>query len=83
MFDGGADFAESGVELGLAGGEILTGESFGRDDFDALDTDVAQVRRSGDAGELGGQARGGEGVGIVAGSVLLMPAITAVVASVS
>jgi hypothetical protein len=53
VFDGGADFAEGGVELGL-GGEILTGESFDRDDLDALDTDVAQVRRSGDVGEQGG-----------------------------
>ena len=44
MFDGGADFAESGVEFGLGGGEVGTGESFDRDDLDALDTDIALVR---------------------------------------
>lgn len=45
VFDGSAGFAESGVELGLAGGEAATGESFDRDDLDALDTNVAHVRR--------------------------------------
>jgi hypothetical protein len=43
-----------GVELGLGGGEIATGESFDRDDLDALDTDIAQVRRRGDVGEQSG-----------------------------
>jgi hypothetical protein len=41
VFHGGADFAESGVELGLSGGEVPTGESFERDDLDAFDTDIA------------------------------------------
>ena len=56
MFDGGADFAQSGVELGLAGGEVATGESFERDDLDALDTDVTQVGCGGHLGEQGGEA---------------------------
>jgi hypothetical protein len=54
VFDGGADFAQCGVERGLGGGEIAPRESFDRGDLDALDTDIAQVGRSGDAGELGG-----------------------------
>ena len=54
MFDGGADFAQRRVERGLGGGEIATRESFDRDDLDALDTDIAQVGRSGDVSELSG-----------------------------
>jgi len=42
VFDGGADFAEGGVELGLAGGELATGYSFDGDNLDAFDSDVAQ-----------------------------------------
>src|SRR4051812_48724065 len=51
VFDGGADFAERGVELGLAGGQLPTGNSFDRDDLNALDTDIAQVSCGGDGGE--------------------------------
>ena len=56
VFDGGADFAERGVELGLAGGQLATGSSFDGDDLNALDSDVAQVCGGGDGGELGGEA---------------------------
>src|ERR671916_863316 len=69
VFDGGADFAQGGVELGLAGGEVATGESFEGDDLDALDTDVTQVGCGGHLGEQGGQARGNEGISVVAGAV--------------
>ncbi|HZS22282.1 MAG TPA: hypothetical protein VFA63_15035 [Pseudonocardiaceae bacterium] len=54
MFAGGTDFAQRGVQRGLGGGEIATRESFDRDDLDALDTDIAQVGRSGDVSQLGG-----------------------------
>jgi hypothetical protein len=38
VFDGGADFAQSGVEFGLAGGEIGAGESFKGNKLDTGDT---------------------------------------------
>src|SRR2546421_1598887 len=41
VFDSGADFAQRSVEFGLSGGEIDIGQSFDRDEFDALDTDIA------------------------------------------
>jgi hypothetical protein len=69
VFDGGADFAQRGVELGLSSVEVATRESFERDDLDALDTDVTQVGRSWQVGEHSGEAGGGEGVGVVAGAV--------------
>ena len=69
MFDGGADFAQRSIELGLAGVEVATGKSFERDELDALDTDIAQVGRGGHAQEQDGQTGGGEGVGVVASSV--------------
>lgn len=43
VFDGGSDFAQRDVELGLGGGEVATGESLGRDGVDALDAEIAQV----------------------------------------
>jgi hypothetical protein len=53
----------------LAGVEVATGRSLERDDLDALDAEVTQVRRGRHIGERSGEARGGEGVGVVAGSV--------------
>src|SRR5438270_7195671 len=64
--DSGPNFAQCDVEVGLAGVEVATGRSLERDDLDALDTDVTQVRRSRHIGECSGEARGGEGVGAVA-----------------
>jgi hypothetical protein len=45
VLDSGPDFAQCGVELGLAGVEVATGRSLERDDLDALDAEVTQVRR--------------------------------------
>jgi hypothetical protein len=68
LFDGGSDFAQRGVELGLTGVEVATGASLERKVL-ALDIDIAQVSRGGHAGEQGGRAGDGEGVGVVASSV--------------
>jgi hypothetical protein len=37
MFDGGADLAQRGVELDLAGAEVDAGESLVRDGVNSLD----------------------------------------------
>src|SRR3954454_21600667 len=44
MFDGGADCAEGSVERSLSGSVSSTGEWFDRDDPDARDPNIAQVR---------------------------------------
>ena len=69
MFDGGADLAQRGVELDLAGAEVDAGESLVPDGVDSLDADVAQIGHRGVAGEHLGQPGRGEGVPVVAGAV--------------
>jgi hypothetical protein len=69
VFNGGTDFAECGVEFGFRWCEVGTERSFDEDELGALDTDVAQVVRSGNVAEQGGEITGLEGVGVVTGAV--------------
>jgi hypothetical protein len=50
-FDSDPDFAQRGVELGLAGGEVASGRSFERDEFDTFDPDIAQIGHRRQIGE--------------------------------
>ena len=59
---GGPNFAESGVELDLAGIEVTTGRSFERHGVDAVGADVVQIGDGRTVGEKVGQTRRGEGV---------------------
>lgn len=63
VFNGSVDFAESGVELDFRWCEVDTERSFDGDELDALGADVAQVVRSGNVAEQGGEVTGLEGVG--------------------
>src|SRR6185312_13378877 len=69
MFDGGADLAQRGVELDLAGSEVDAGESLVRNGVDSRDADVAQIGHRGVVGEHLGQPGCGEGVRVVAGAM--------------